>query len=661
MAARKLVLVRATADDPRRLPYHPALDGLRALAVIAVLLFHFGYPWAKGGFLGVSVFFTLSGFLITSLLVAERTATGRTDLRRFWGRRARRLLPAALCGLILAAAVSRTMTVAPSDVRWDVLAALADVANWRFLFAGQTYAALFTAPSPTLHFWSLSIEEQFYALFPLLFLLAARRRVASRALLRICLIGIAVSWAVLVVAGVFDAHDFAYYATIPRAGELLIGAAAALLAGRAGRSHAPAEHHAISRNVLPLVALAGLVVLCTQVSDSSQALERGVLPLVAVLSAIVVVGACRPGPIARLLAWRPLTDLGRISYGVYVYHWPLLLWLTPTRTGWHGLTLNGARLVATLALATASYVLIERPIRTARWPRPGVGRVVAPVAFATATLLIVALVPTARPVIDFAAAQADLLPAAAARTAPAQSPPAAAPLIDVTAGAPRVAFFGDSTALMTAVGVADWATTTGRLQLVVGRTPLGCSISRGGEVRFQGGEGPTKAECDEWEQSWDAVLTATPADIAVIQDGPWEVADRQLPGDPVWRGLGDPVLDDYVRDELLAAIDLLQRHVKVVVWLTSPKIQTDRSFPNPPPTPWPENDPARMIRYNQIVHEVAAQRPIVRIVELGDHLAALPGGELDNGLRPDGLHFSNDTTKLIAPWIGEQVLAAASA
>jgi peptidoglycan/LPS O-acetylase OafA/YrhL len=660
MAARKLVPVPAAADDHRRLPYHPALDGLRGLAVTAVLLFHFGYPWAKGGYLGVSVFFTLSGFLITSLLVAERTATGRTDLRRFWGRRVRRLLPAALCGLILAAAVSRTMTVAPSDVRWDVLAALADVANWRFLFAGQTYAALFTAPSPVLHFWSLSIEEQFYALFPLLFVLVSRRRMPQRALLRSCLVGIAISWAALVAAGIVDAHDFAYYATITRAGELLVGAATALLVVRGRRSHQlTAARRTIPRDLVPLAALAGLVVLCTQIADSSRALERGVLPLVSVLSAIVVAGACRPGPCARLLAWRPLTDLGRISYGVYVYHWPLLLWLTPARTGWHGVTLNAVRLLATLTLATASYVLIERPIRTARWPRPGLARVVAPAAFAAAALLIVVIVPTARPVIDFAAAQADLQPIAAAQPPRELSPATAAPLIDLSAGAPRVAFFGDSTALMTAVGLADWATTTGRLQLILGRTPLGCSISRGGEVRFQGGEGPTKAECDEWPQSWESMLTASPVDIAIVQEGPWEVADRRLPGDTTWRGLGDPVLDSYVHDELLAAIDLLERHVKVIVWLTSPKIETDRAFPNPPPTPWPENDPSRMERYNQIVRDVAAERPRVRIVELGAHLASLPGGELDNGLRPDGIHFGNDTTKVIAPWIGEQVLALA--
>jgi hypothetical protein len=224
-----------------------------------------------------------------------------------------------------------------------------------------------------------------------------------------------------------------------------------------------------------------------------------------------------------------------------------------------------------------------------------------------------------------------------------------------------VALFGDSTALMTALGLADWSTSTGRLQFVLGRTPLGCSITRGGEVRLQGRGPPSDGGCDGWEQTWEEALTASPVDIAVIQEGPWEVADRRMPGDTEWRGLGDPRLDHHVRQELLAAVDLLQRHVKVVVWLTSPRIQTDRAVPNPPPTPWPENDPARMDRYNQIVREVATERPIVRVVELGAHLASLPGGELDNDLRPDGIHFSNETTKLIAPWIGEQVLAAAGA
>jgi peptidoglycan/LPS O-acetylase OafA/YrhL len=145
-----------------RLPYNPAFDGIRGLAVAAVLLFHHGVTWMRGGYLGVSTFFTLSGFLITSLLLAEWTRSGSVRLAHFWARRVRRLLPASaltLLGIMLmAVAVDQPWE---RSLRGDVLAALFQVANWRFLFDDRSYSELFADPSPVLHFWSLAIEEQF--------------------------------------------------------------------------------------------------------------------------------------------------------------------------------------------------------------------------------------------------------------------------------------------------------------------------------------------------------------------------------------------------------------------------------------------------------------------------------------------------------------------
>ena len=148
----------------------PALDGLRGLAVAAVVAYHAGFGWARGGFLGVSAFFTLSGYLITSLLLVEWDGTGRVSLREFWGRRFRRLLPAALA--VIAGVVVAARFLADSgqlaDLRGDVLAGLGYVANWRFVLDDRSYGDLFTGPSPLQHLWSLAIEEQFYVLFPLL-------------------------------------------------------------------------------------------------------------------------------------------------------------------------------------------------------------------------------------------------------------------------------------------------------------------------------------------------------------------------------------------------------------------------------------------------------------------------------------------------------------
>ncbi|MCX7620230.1 MAG: acyltransferase, partial [Acidimicrobiales bacterium] len=164
------VTPRPAARTAANLPHFPGLDGLRGLAVLVVLLFHSGFSWAKGGFLGVSSFFTLSGFLITALLLAERRATGAIDLKAFWIRRFRRLMPAALTCLTVVAVFGLFGAdgTQKRNLAGDALSAMGYVANWRFVFSGQSYADLFAAPSPVLHFWSLAIEEQFYLLYPLL-------------------------------------------------------------------------------------------------------------------------------------------------------------------------------------------------------------------------------------------------------------------------------------------------------------------------------------------------------------------------------------------------------------------------------------------------------------------------------------------------------------
>lgn len=217
-----------------RFPYQPALDGVRACAVLAVLLFHGGVAALPGGFLGVDAFFVLSGFLITSLLLAERSSTGRTDLVAFWGRRARRLLPALLLVLATVAVVSRWL-LPPTELpalRLDSLAAVAYLANWRMMFRGGDYFAATGAPSPLQHTWSLGIEEQFYLIWPLVFLAAvvvARGRRIRLILLVIALAGAVASAlaSALLYSPVNVDRD--YYGTDTRAVALLVGCGLAVL------------------------------------------------------------------------------------------------------------------------------------------------------------------------------------------------------------------------------------------------------------------------------------------------------------------------------------------------------------------------------------------------------------------------------------------------
>jgi peptidoglycan/LPS O-acetylase OafA/YrhL len=345
----------------------PALDGVRGMAVVAVLLFHGGFTWARGGWLGVSIFFTLSGFLITNLLVSEWSATGTISLPTFWSRRFRRLMPAALAGLAVIALYG-WLFASPEQLRHlrgDLFAALGYVANWRFLLTDLSYADLFAAPSPVQHFWSLAIEEQFYVVYPLVAFGALR--LGGRRTLTLVLSGAAV--VSLVVAALQRANlDRVYYGTDTRMLELLAGALFALWWSASPRRRA-GPRPGVPRlllSVTGVAALAASVLLWPNIGQADRSVTRGVLPLQAVLSVLLIAAASRPTLLARVFAWRPLVGLGLISYGLYLYHWPIFLVLTPERTDLSTGPLFAVRIAATLAAALTSYVLLEQPIRRRR-------------------------------------------------------------------------------------------------------------------------------------------------------------------------------------------------------------------------------------------------------------------------------------------------------
>ncbi|MDE3085655.1 MAG: acyltransferase, partial [Acidobacteriota bacterium] len=296
----------------------PALDGLRGVAVAAVVAYHLGARWLPGGYLGVDLFFVLSGFLITGLLLG-RSAEGRAGLGGFWARRARRLLPAllALLAVLALAQASGLLPSTASVLRADALATLAYVANWHQLLAGQSYFARFASPSPLQHAWSLGIEEQFYVLWPLLLLLLGRlrrRRVAVVATAGAA--GVSAGWAAWLAthgAGL----DRLYYGTDTRAFELLAGAALAMAVT------ARPEPGPRARRLLHGAALAGAGILggLFATAGASATMFEGGLAAATVAVVAVLAGTrlARPGPLGAVLATAPLRLLGRISYAVYLW------------------------------------------------------------------------------------------------------------------------------------------------------------------------------------------------------------------------------------------------------------------------------------------------------------------------------------------------------
>lgn len=347
----------------------PALDGLRGIAVLLVMAYHFGVPGGRGGFLGVDLFFVLSGFLITGILIREHRASGTIDLVRFWLRRARRLLPALfLLIAVLAIAASQANPFEQGELRWDLLASIGYVANWRFIVNDQSYFAEYSAASTVQHLWSLAIEEQFYVVWPLLVLGAlsvaarsARARGVVFALLLLSTVGSAV-----LLAAMYDASDpsGAYFNTFSRAYELLIGAIVAVIAA-AGRPAPRTGRRLVAVLVGGLVMAASLLLL----RDAEPGYYRGGGVIFSLGTAAVLWGVTAEGGvpvIGRLLGLRPLVWLGTISYGVYLWHWPVSIWLTGEDLGLAGPALIAARAAATIVIAAASFHLLERPIRRGR-------------------------------------------------------------------------------------------------------------------------------------------------------------------------------------------------------------------------------------------------------------------------------------------------------
>ena len=351
--------------------YIPGLDGLRAIAVLAVIAYHLNLSWAPGGLLGVGMFFTLSGYLITDLLLTRYDTVGRLDLGQFWLRRARRLLPALVAMLIVVTAWTTVWHPSRlSSLRGGVFAALAYVSNWQLIGQHVSYFAQFGPPSPLGHLWSLAIEEQFYLIWPWLIVfglwLEARRGHDSllRGRLALYALGLAAVSAVLMAALYHPGFATRVYdGTDTRAFGLLIGAALAMV-WRTRWLHADVPSGArVLLNVVGGLALLKIFLMIHRTAPSAPGMYRGGLVVLSVATALVVAATVHPGSsMSRLLGVAPLRWIGVRSYGIYLWHFPVIA-LT-TRTIGEPMTISRAafQIGLTVALAAVSWRYLEKPI-----------------------------------------------------------------------------------------------------------------------------------------------------------------------------------------------------------------------------------------------------------------------------------------------------------
>ena len=522
--------------------FRPDIEGLRAVAVLLVVAFHAGVPAISGGYVGVDAFYVISGFLITGLLVHELERTGSISFGAFYARRVRRLLPMAALVLVAVAVGMEFFTppVFRPAVRFDAIAAAFYYANWQFALEQVNYLTLGGAQNPVLHYWSLSVEEQFYLAWPLLLLIAVRlrlRRSGPANVRRRCAVAIVIAGAAsLVYSVVATAAEpaIAYFETTTRVWEFAAGGALALLAPQLPRA---------PRRIAAAGGIAGLGLLLVAALVNGPTTEfPGTAALLPVAGTVLVLAAGASAPLSgagRLLSLAPLRYVGRISYALYLWHWPCLVfartahWAPPNgQIGWLATTIA---LAIAFALAAITHRLVEDPARRAPWFAVQRRRVALFAGAATAVAVLAVgitggpLVLPGGDVSLIGSADASAIPAAATPLAAEGSTPYGALHgchvgYDSTAPAAGCVF-GDRSARRTVVLLGDshaaqWFPAVEHLAerehvRLISWTKSGCPMVLGVHI-FLPAIGRDYTECNQWQQQVLRDLRAMPRPALII-------------------------------------------------------------------------------------------------------------------------------------------------
>ncbi|MEY9932938.1 peptidoglycan/LPS O-acetylase OafA/YrhL [Catenulispora sp. GP43] len=688
-------------DQPEPEPTHsariPALDGLRALAVAAVLLYHAGLSRVRGGFLGVDVFFVLSGYLITGLLAREYLATGAVALRRFYLRRARRLLPALF--VVLAGVCAYVVLWLPGEaagLRGDATASLFYVTNWWFVAKGQSYFGGTGRPSLLLHLWSLAVEEQFYVVWPAFLLVALGRSSGpGEHAARLRALWCGVGWATLLAAcsvgltvllySPWRDPSRVYYGTDTRAFELLIGVVVALVQIAREKSHTVrpttlptarprAQQARIAVESASFLALAGILWAFVAVPASSPKLYPVGLIAVSVASAVLIRTLVAGTAVSGLLSGRPLVWLGERSYALYLWHWPIF---DVTRPGadvaWPPQTVLLVRVLVSVVLADLTYRYVETPIRHGALCRAAVrareafGRreLGVPLATAGSALAVLAaaamltdtLVTTAaaHPA-DVRAVAVDNSPAAALdepHGAAPQPQPHTAVVGDTPsyptvmpprpAHPPRVALIGDSQGMTLYLNRPP---DTAEYIRLLDDTTEGCDFLGGRITSSAGDRRDLDAECGDTAAKWASRVARDHADTALMMVGAWDLFDEQVDGADL--PFGSAGWDAYFDSRLAAAVSTLKATGLPQLDLALPPCYRPVPISGSSGGLWPERgDDSRVAHVNTLL-AAYAQDPAhhVRAVYPPSQFCQDPAIAASRAYRWDGVHYYKPGARL---------------
>jgi len=661
-------------NDQQLMGYEPSLDGIRAFSVIAVMLYHANIAWLPGGFLGVEVFFVVSGFLITSLLIEERESTQRIDLKQFWIRRARRLLPVFFVMLCATAVcVAFYATDSAPDFRRDVLPSLGYFSNWWQIFAVDT--PYFAASSlPVLrHLWSLAVEEQWYLIWPLLFtfIFGAKwmRPKISGALLLLC------SGAIIIATAFRFAQDnetrtnFLYLSTVTRSSGLLLGAAVALL-WRPWRK-TPTRlvlTRSLVADALAIVSIVVIGVLMATVHVVDARLYQGGLAATTIASAVVVAVVMRPNGVfvQKFFSQELFVEIGRRSYGLYLWHWPIFV-ITHARD-------SGNRLAVAIAITAIInefvYQFVEIPTRQGalgNWwrnrqqlsaMRRRLPVLIAAVVVASLGITGVKVVGIEARDLAIDSSSATLVfevPTTVVDTATSLVPAPALTTTTTIAKLPRTMLIvGDSQAHALAINKPSGMEKT---FVVADGSIDGCGIYDRG-VGVGGTNGNFRrnfANCVGFEKSWAKSATKTRADVALVVIGAWEVLDLKINGFTF--AFNTSPADTMFRTQMKRGIDALRSTGATVALLEVACMRPVDSKGGPVPALPQRGDDARTRHLNDLMREIAAPEDDgVFFISGPKEWCTDPTISTSLSYRWDGVHAYKPGAKLIFETIATSIL-----
>ena len=657
-------------NDQSHMGYEPSLDGIRAFSVIAVMLYHANIAWLPGGFLGVEVFFVVSGFLITSLLIEERESTRSIDLKQFWIRRARRLLP-ALVVMLSATAVYVAFFAKDSapDFRRDVLPSLGYFSNWWQIYAVDT--PYFAASSlPVLrHLWSLAVEEQWYLIWPLLFTVVfgakwMRPRI-SGALLITCSAAIMFTTALRFVQDNETRTNFLYLSTITRSSGLLLGAAVAMLWRPWRKNSLPSWWRSSISDAFAITSIAVIGVLMATVHVADQRLYQGGLAATTVASAVIVAVVMRPNGlfVKKFFSQDLFVEIGRRSYGLYLWHWPIFV-VAHARDSSNRLAVA---LALTIIINEFVYQFVEIPTRhgaLGNWwhNRPQLSAMhrrlpvfIAAVVVASLGIIGVKVVGIEARDLSIDTSTANVIFAVPTTVASASSLPAASTTTTTIAKLPRrLVIVGDSQAHSLAINKPSGIEKT---FVVTDGSIDGCGIYDRG-VGVGGTNGNFRrnfANCVGFEKSWTKSATKAQADVALVVLGAWEVLDLKI--NSFTLVVNTPPADTMFRTQMKRGIDALRATGATVALLEVACMRPVDSKGGPVPALPQRGDDTRTRHLNDLLREIAAPE------DDGVFFVSGPkewcsDSEISTSLsyRWDGVHAYKPGAKLIFETIATSIL-----